>query len=172
MKVASIPRDYSGIHPRASGPPGDRLRALVDALWAGLSSQGVSWVGVYHGPGGRTEDGRIVGPDEMLLGPCRDKPACSPIGLHGVCGRAWRERRALVVRDVVTLGSNYVACDPRDRSEVVVPMLDEAGRCYAVLDLDSHQVGAFDDRDAEELGRLLVRFGLSPTGGAAPPPAL
>lgn len=136
------------------------MRLLVDSLWSALSPRGVSWVGFYLGPGERLDDGRIVGPEEMLLGPCRDKPACSPIGLHGVCGRGWRERRPIIVRDVATLGTNYVACDPRDRSEVVVPLLEDSGRCRGVLDLDSFDVGAFDESDAAALIRILRDGGL------------
>lgn len=136
------------------------MRSVVDALWGALSRQGVSWVGFYHGPGERLEDGRVVGENEMLLGPCRDKPACSPIGLHGVCGRGWRARRTIIVRDVASLGANYVACDPRDRSEIVVPISDAAGRCFGVLDVDSHDAGAFSDHDARELERVLREAGL------------
>jgi putative methionine-R-sulfoxide reductase with GAF domain len=95
------------------------------------------------------------GNDELVLGPSRDKPACSPIGLHGACGRAFREKRPLVVRDVVDLGASYVACDPRDRSEVVVPLFEPDGTCWGVLDLDSFDVGSFDRVDVDGLLALL-----------------
>jgi putative methionine-R-sulfoxide reductase with GAF domain len=100
----------------------------------------------------------------MTLGHRRDKPACSPIGLHGVCGRGWREQRSIVVRDVRVLGPDYVACDPRDQSEVVVPMFTRRGgteTCIGVLDVDSFDVGAFTDHDARELARLLIEIGLT-----------
>lgn len=154
-------REYSEIVVPRAGSRETRMRALVDSFWPALSPQGVSWIGFYLGPGERLEDGRAVGPDEMLLGPCRDKPACSPIGLHGACGTCWRTRSPMVVRDVRDLGPNYVACDPRDQSEVVVPLFDESGRCYAVLDADSFDVGAFTEHDARALGRLLFQAGLS-----------
>src|SRR5438105_13594580 len=96
----------------------------------------------------------------MIVGPRRDKPACSPIGLHGVCGGAWRERRAMVVRDVAELGTNYVACDPRDRSECVVPLIEEDGTCWGVLDLDSFEVGAFSDEDVSGLRMVLEAGGM------------
>lgn len=137
------------------------MQAVADALWDAFSNEGYSWVGFCVKPGDR---------DELVLGPRRDKPACSPIGLHGACGRAWRERRALVVRDVASLGRNYVACDPRDRSEVVVPMLDPSGECWGVLDADSHDVGAFSDNDADALAELLVRAGLSSAAVASRTP--
>ncbi|MGD8452492.1 MAG: GAF domain-containing protein [Phycisphaerae bacterium] len=140
-------RDYERIAAGLSlaGDRQERMQAAVDALWAGLKAASVSWVGFYLPEG---EEG-------LVLGPRRDKPACSPIGLHGVCGQAYLQRRPIVVRDVRELGESYVACDPRDLAEVVVPLLDEAGDCWAVLDLDSHEVGAFSDADVSGLQTVL-----------------
>jgi L-methionine (R)-S-oxide reductase len=128
------------------------MRRAVDLLWGALGSSGVSWIGFYE---------RGPGPGEMTL-VCREpKPACSPIGLHGMCGKGMQERRPFIVPDVRTLGANYVACDPRDQSEVVVPLLAADGSCDAVLDADSYDLGAFDDHDARGLARVLVALGLS-----------
>jgi putative methionine-R-sulfoxide reductase with GAF domain len=135
-------------------PQPDRLRQMqvfVDLLWEALHPTGVSWLGFYLYEGG----------DELVLGPRRDKPACSPIGLHGVCGQAFTSRRPIVAHDVKELGAHYIACDPRDRSELVIPCFEADGRCWAVLDLDSYDVGAFSDGDAEGLTALLVKAGLS-----------
>ncbi len=127
------------------------MQAVVEALWAGLKDAGVSWVGFYMDEGG----------EELVLGPRRDKPACSPIGMHGACGQAFRSRQPLVVRDVRELGANYVACDPRDQSEVVVPCFDPDGRCWGVLDLDSHEVGSFGNLDVAGLQLVLRVAGLT-----------
>ena len=129
------------------------MQLVVDALWEAFSTPAgrVSWVGFYL-PGQR---GR-----ELFLGPRRDKPACSPIGLQGVCGQAFASGEAIVVDDVRTLGENYIACDPRDRSEVVVPLVGDNGQCRAVLDLDSHEEGAFDEADVEGLAEVLAAAGL------------
>lgn len=154
-------RDYSRINIPSHGSRFERMRLLADSFWDVLAPQGVSWIGFYLGAGQATEDGRTAGPAEMLLGPCRNKPACSPIGLHGVCGRGWRERRSIVVRDVAVLDADYVACDPRDKSEVVIPLFDTAGACWGVLDADSWDVGAFAERDARVLGDILARAGLT-----------
>ncbi len=121
------------------------MRTVVDALWHGLHSTGVSWVGFYV----------YEGADELVLAARQPKPACSPIGLHGACGQAFRSRRPLVVRDVRELGDQYVACDPRDQSEVVVPLLDPDGSCWGVLDLDSHDVGSFSQTDVDGLLKVL-----------------
>jgi L-methionine (R)-S-oxide reductase len=127
-----------------------RMQAFVDLLWPALSPTGVSWLGFYlhHG-------------DQLILGPRRDKPACSPIGMHGVCGQAFLQRCARIVADVRELGSDYVACDPRDMSEVVIPCMNSDGSCWGVLDLDSHAVGAFTQSDADGLTSLLLRATLT-----------
>lgn len=124
----------------------EALRGLTDLLWEGLRSTGVDWLGFYV-PDGAGE--------ALLLESCRPVPACSPIGLHGVCGRAFLEKRAQVVPDVRALKENHIVCDPRNLSEVVVPCLDGEGRCFAVLDLDSRTLAAFTEEDAFGLESVL-----------------
>ncbi|MDZ4831778.1 MAG: GAF domain-containing protein [Phycisphaerae bacterium] len=131
-----------------------RMRATVDALWTHLSPSGVSWVGFYLPA--RDQNGQL----ELILGPSRDKPACSPIGLHGVCGQSLVGRCVRIIRDVADLGGAYVACDPRDRSEIVIPV-EQDGACVAVLDLDSHEVGRFGEADEVGLRQVLRAAGLS-----------
>ena len=146
-------RDYAhlAMFLRAQGSREATMAATVDVLWEALASTGVSWLGFYlHASG-----------DELLLGPRRDKPACSPIGLHGACGQAFRSGTPLIVRDVADLGPNYIACDPRDRSEVVIPCRSPDGRCWGVFDVDSHAVGAFDQADVDGLTALLRAAGLT-----------
>jgi len=146
-------RNYADLAKRIERPPDrdQRMQSFVDIVWEPLRASGVSWIGFY-----------LHDSDEQLvLGPRRDKPACSPIGLHGACGRVFSSRRPMVVRDVAELGENYIACDPRDRSEVVIPLFDEDRTCWGVLDVDSHDVGAFDETDVDGLGLLLLKAGLT-----------
>jgi L-methionine (R)-S-oxide reductase len=128
------------------------MQQAVDAMWEALGSRGISWIGFYL---------KVPGKDEMVLGPRRDKPACSPIGLHGMCGRCWKERRPIIVQDVATLGEGYIACDPHDRSELVIPLLEPDGSCWGVLDADSYDQGSFDESDALGLRQAAERAGLS-----------
>ena len=128
-----------------------RMQSVVDRLWEHLRNAGVSWVGFYLSVPER---------EEMVLGPRRDKPACSPIGMHGACGSAVHSNRPLIVRDVKELGENYIACDPKDRSEVVLPIHDAGGTVIGVLDLDSFDVGSFDETDVAGLERVLAAAGL------------
>jgi GAF domain-containing protein len=85
-----------------------------------------------------------------------------------MCGRSYREALPIVVRDVAELEGGYIACDPRDRSEVVVPCFDDQGKVYAVLDVDGYAPNDFSAHDAERLHDLLVRSGLS-SGGPRDP---
>ncbi len=143
----------------------DRLDAFCELAFAALAPTGVSWLGFYR----VTESG-----DAMTLVACRDRPACSPIGLHGVCGQSLRTGRTRIVADVLDLGADYVACDPRDRSEIVIPLLCPGesappGRPAShVLDLDSFEPGRFSDEDDTLLRAALERAGLTPvrTGSA------
>jgi putative methionine-R-sulfoxide reductase with GAF domain len=153
--LARMSRPYAQIIVRLA-PIGDRtarMQHVVDAVWDACHDRGVSWVGFY------IPDGDAA----LVLGPARDRPACSPIGLHGACGQAFRSQQPLIVRDVADHGENYVACDPSDRSEVVVPLIDESGGCTGVLDLDSHEIGAFDETDVSGLTSVLAAAGLTRT---------
>jgi len=156
-------RDYDAI--RALSFDGrsrdDAMRALVRALWHAHAEAYVSWVGFYVGPGEHTPEGETAQENEMLLADREPKPACSPIGMHGACGRSYSEKTTLIINDVRALGEGYVACDPRDLSELVVPLLRTDGTCWGVLDLDSFQTNAFSEHDASELHAALRRAKLT-----------
>lgn len=133
-----------------------RLQAVTAHYWRthGHDQPGLrrhtSWCGFY-----------LIDADQQTMTLiCREpKPACSPIGLQGMCGRGWRERKTFIVPDVKVLGENYIACDARDISELVVPIYDlESGTpevCIGVFDVDSYARGAFTEQDAEETTALL-----------------
>ncbi len=152
-------RDYAAILHRVESdiPPSadreTRMRLLVDILWDALHTAAVSWAGFYLPDPSE--------PQHLILGPRRDKPACSPIGLHGACGKSFLTREPLIVHDVAALGPNYIACDPKDRSELVLPCLEPDGAAWGVLDLDSYDVGAFNEHDGRELTRILHVAGLT-----------
>ncbi|MFI4915822.1 MAG: GAF domain-containing protein [Phycisphaerales bacterium JB060] len=155
-ETTSPTRDYTGLLAACRRLTGDRARrmaGLVDCAWDALASEDVSWLGFY-----------LPAPDDdqqMLLGPRRDKPACSPIGMHGACGQSFRQHVTLVVRDVAALGEGYVACDPKDLAELVIPLFDADGQCWGVFDLDSFSRGAFTTHDADALHECLAAAGLT-----------
>ncbi len=97
------------------------------------------WTGFY----------RVVD-NELLLGPFQGPLACVHIGYgKGVCGTAWKEERTVVVPDVEEF-PGHIACSSESRSEIVVPMRKD-GQVVAVLDIDSRELGTFDDVDAHWL---------------------
>lgn len=148
-------RDYTQCARRLAqltGPRHDRMRQAADILWEQLAETGVSWIGFYTISEDQTS---------MTLGPCRNTPACSPIELHGACGQSWHTRQSVVVHNTKDLGQNFIACDPRDASEVVIPLFNQDGTCWGVLDADSHTIGAFSQQDADQLTQLMQLAGLS-----------
>jgi GAF domain-containing protein len=76
---------------------------------------------------------------------------------RGVCGTAAAERRTVIVPDVEQF-PGHIACDAGSRSEIVVPIV-RAGQVVAVLDVDSYELAAFDEIDAEGLGKVAALAG-------------
>ena len=91
----------------------------------------------------------------LRLGPFQGTPACYniPVG-KGVCGTAFAERRTLVVPDVEQF-AGHIACSSLSRSEIVVPIYNKEGEAVGVLDIDSTQLNAFDDIDAQYLEQAM-----------------
>ena len=136
----------------ATNPAQARLSSMnlfIASLWPRLKEHGVSWIGFYQA------DLPLPNTTCMLLAAREPKPACSPIGLHGACGNSFKSGKSMVVRDVAELGGDYIACDPRDKSELVVPCFDSEGKAWGVIDLDSFDVGSFDALDALNVANLL-----------------
>jgi L-methionine (R)-S-oxide reductase len=118
-----------------------------------------SWIGFYLMRGG-----------ELVLGPFQGKVACVRIALgRGVCGTAAAERRTRIVPDVDKF-PGHIACDAGSRSEIVVPIFRSAraagasdrfapGDVVAVLDLDSYDLAAFDEVDADGLAPIAELLG-------------
>ncbi len=129
--------------------PGRMMQEVIEELWEQFSGSPYSWCGFYRFK---------PGSDSMVLGPHRDKPACSPLPLHGVCGKTAKSGEPVVVPDVKELGDAHVECDPRNVSEVVVPVFDRDGEVWAVLDVDSEKKAAFDEMDVRWLERILKPF--------------
>ena len=104
---------------------------------------GFFWTGFY----------RVDG-DSLVLGPFQGPAACLRIGYgKGVCGTAWKEDRTQVVPDVEAF-PGHIACSSLSRSEIVVP-IHKDGRVQAVLDIDSKELGTFDDTDAIWLEKIV-----------------
>lgn len=107
------------------------------------------WTGFY----------RVVEPKALLrVGPYQGSLGCLDITFgRGVCGTAAAERRTVVVPDVHAF-PGHITCDPRSRSEIVVPVFDASGELMAVLDIDSSVPNAFGEADQAGLEKLVAWF--------------
>jgi len=109
------------------------------------------WTGFY-----RMADG------ELVVGPYQGTLGCLRIELgKGVCGTAARKKETVLVKDVHEF-PGHIACDPRSKSEIVVPVFDGAGELIAVLDVDSDRRAAFDETDKLWLERVAELVGRGP----------
>ena len=103
------------------------------------------WAGFYFPKG-----------DFLELGPSRGPPACARIATTGVCGKAVKERKAIVVSDVNKF-PGHISCDPRSKSEIALPVFDGKGNIIAVLDVDGEELERFDEMDQKWLKKLFTR---------------
>lgn len=103
---------------------------------------GFWWTGFYR-----------VEANELVLGPFQGPIACTRIAYgRGVCGTAWKEQRTIVVPDVEQF-PGHIACSAASRSEIVVPVWHKS-KIVAVLDIDSKEIGTFDEVDKAYLEKI------------------
>jgi len=130
------------------------FEAILDTAVQGVHQLDTrfDWAGIYE-----------LFPDDVLrLGPFVGSPTDHVfIGVGtGVCGTAVAEKRNQNIPDVRKI-SNYLACSTETRSELVI-LIRSGDRIHAQIDIDSHQVGAFDDAAVTSVQRvadwLAVRY--------------
>ena len=97
------------------------------------------WTGFYVVDSQKTEE-LVVGPYQGTLG-CLRIPFS-----RGVCGACAAQKQTIIVPDVHAF-PGHIACDSQTNSEIVVPVFDEQGELFAVLDVDSTKLGSFDEDD-------------------------
>ncbi len=97
---------------------------------------GVSWTGFY-----------MLRGDVLVVDAYQGPVACLVLPAHtGVCWAALDRRETVVVEDVDAF-PGHIACDPRSRSEIVVPILAPGGEPVGVLDVDSHRPARFGEAE-------------------------
>ncbi len=126
------------------GTKGELMQDICDYLKGRVPHY--DWVGFY-----------LVNPEndrELFLGPYAGLPTdhkVIPFG-KGICGQAAEREQTFVVDDV-TKETNYLACSPKVRSEIVIPLFKN-GRVLGELDIDSDKPGAFTEKDQEFLKEI------------------
>lgn len=141
---------YEGLLPNVkviiegSGSREKKLQRICDLLRREVPY--FDWVGFYL-----TDTEK---PDDLVLGPFNGAPTEHvriSVGT-GICGRAAHTRRMFVVQDV-SKETNYLACSPDVKAEIVLPVLI-GGRVWGELDIDSHTLAPFSSDDGEFLGKV------------------
>lgn len=103
----------------------------------------INWVGFY-----------LAENETLWLGPFQGLPACTEIAFgKGVCGTAAQTRKVQVVADVHQF-PGHIACDPRSRSEIVLPLIHN-DRVLGVLDVDSANLNRFSNIEKEFLKKIV-----------------
>lgn len=127
---------------RDSSLTGPALRKLAMEQLDTLSTY--NWSGIYR------LEGDTLALDEYV-GAATDHTHI-PVG-RGVCGTAVAEKANQVIADVREL-SNYLSCSVHTRSEIVVLIYTPQGDILGQIDIDGHEVGAFDESDEKMLEDL------------------
>jgi len=126
---------------RADGRSGFALRAFAMEQLSQLPSY--QWSGIYRLDG----DTLVL---DAYVGASTDHVRI-PVG-QGVCGTAVAENRNQVVEDVREL-TNYLSCSIHTRSEIVV-LIRNGEKILGQIDIDGHEVRAFDASDEAFLSSL------------------
>lgn len=104
------------------------------------------WTGFY----------RVVGPELLKIGPYQGGHGCLVIPFsRGVCGAAALTGQAQLVPDVEAF-DDHIACSTSTRSELVLPVWNAANDLLGVFDIDSNQVDAFTQKDADAIAGILA----------------
>ena len=104
-----------------------------------------NWVGFYRRVDERT----------LKVGPYQGGHGCLTIDMdRGVCGACLREKSIIIIKDVSTV-NDHIACSSETKSEIVLPVIGNSGTVLAVFDLDSTEIGAFDETDKQYLSKVV-----------------
>ncbi|MGD1147710.1 MAG: GAF domain-containing protein [Thermoanaerobaculaceae bacterium] len=122
----------------ATRDPEARMATAAALLHAKLP--GFLWTGWY-----------LLRNGELTVGPYQGPLACLVLKAHtGVCWAGIDRGETLIVPDVHAF-PDHIACDPRSRSEIVVPLRDGSGAIVGVLDVDAEELAYFEEDDREGL---------------------
>jgi GAF domain-containing protein len=103
----------------------------------------VLWTGFYSLKNG-----------ELLVKTYQGPLACQVLKKNtGVCWTAVNKQKTIIVPDVHQF-EGHIACDPRSKSEIVVPVRDKNNQIIGVLDIDSKVLNRFDETDSVELEKI------------------
>lgn len=101
------------------------------------------WTGFY-----------LLKDDQLTVGPYQGPVACQELEKgKGVCWAAVTDAEPVIVPDVNQF-PGHIACDPRSKSELTLPVFGPRSEIKAVLDVDSGQPDAFTRVDVRFLAKI------------------
>ena len=119
-----------------------RMATLVSLLHHKMD--GFLWTGFY-----------LLKNDELIVGPYQGPLACMKLPKNkGVCWASINQKEVVIVSDVHQF-PGHIACDSRSNSEIVIPLRNRHQNIIGVLDVDSKNLGHFDETDGIELEKML-----------------
>lgn len=122
----------------------DQIANLANIAAALKEVFGFFWVGFY-----------LVKNGELVLGPFQGPVACTRIPFHkGVCGHAYTTGETIIVPDVDVF-PGHIACASASKSEIVLPVKNQAGEVILVMDVDSDKLNDFSEVDQQGLEKIV-----------------
>jgi len=142
----------------------DAVSVMANVVAAIHEAMGFFWTGFYIEKNGM-----------LCLGPFQGPVACYRIKHgKGVCGTAYERKATVVVPDVEEF-PGHIACSSLSKSEIVIPVFksseisedsensessesseNPSPEILAVLDIDSRELGTFDDTDRQYLESIMA----------------
>lgn len=122
----------------------DLVANLANITAALKEAFGFFWVGFY-----------IKKENQLVLSAFQGTIACTRIDFgKGVCGHCYTIKQIVIVPNVDEF-PGHIACSSASKSEIVLPIFDESGEVFAVLDVDSDKLNDFSETDAEGLRKIV-----------------
>jgi len=144
QKEGRYERIYSQLQELLKGSPNKVARMATIAAVLHHKMDYFFWTGFY-----------LLDEGELIVGPYQGSLACIKLKKDtGVCWAGINRGETVVVPDVHRF-PGHIACDSRSNSEIVVPLKDKDGKIIGVLDVDSKELGSFDEVDAKWLEKIL-----------------
>ncbi len=147
IPTGSREEKYAALYPQIQGllaGENDQTANLANIVAAIKEVFGFFWVGFY-----------IVKDGQLVLGPFQGPIACTRIPFHkGVCGHAYTIAETVIVPDVDAF-PGHIACASASKSEIVLPVKNQAGKVTMVLDVDSDTLNDFSVVDQQGLEKIL-----------------
>ncbi|MFQ6082889.1 MAG: GAF domain-containing protein [Candidatus Aminicenantia bacterium] len=92
---------------------------------------------------------------ELIVGPYQGSVACQILEKNkGVCWASINRKETIIVPDAEKF-PGHIPCDPRSKSEIVVPLFASENEVYAVLDIDSDKLNTFSEIDKIWLEKIV-----------------